>query len=765
MEQDKKIEFPGGKIKKIDELFNKLLNVKNLDDFNNELQNFNQEEQNSIKDFQFGIFKDISINSEFTDLALKLKNKEISQEKYFDILLFNYTVSTNDDEKPHYPLIILLKYCEKNSINQINKETLKEAFKECGYFDKDVIEKTNWEEFINLLKHTSYINDDSNISNENIYYLLYKWQNHKNDYYNETKLEQTKAMKLTQEYKDKIVFPGNSVKEKDKLLKTLLEINYYDENGQEKSYEQLKNDLRGIYKINQGDTNELNVKIKKGFDYRIYLKWTKLKNMIVKLGVLEQARGCDFTDLALKLKNKEISQEKYFDILLFNYVSYVKTKTYNPLIILLKYCEKNSINQINKETLEEAFKECGYFDKDVIENTNWEEFINLLKHTSYINEDNNEYHIETTKIDNLLKQCNYGFHNKKNYLYTKILKKGLYLTSMIKDKKRKKIYFGAPGTGKSYKLDKNASGFFIPDNIKNILFRPSYSYSDFVGVYKPKKEKNKTVFDFIPGPLINILIKAYENPEEDYLLVIEEINRANVSEVFGDFFQLIERNKDGRSQYDISVSEDLKIYLNQEKSKPENKEKLKNLNPEKLYFPSNLYIWATMNSSDQGTFPLDTAFKRRWDFEYIGIDDNEEEVEKVYFKLPGDDDSINWNDFRKLINKKLLEINSTINEDKLLGPFFIGGNLNDNSPEDNTEIIKNKVVPYLYEDVLKYLGREAINKIFNPKLKTLSEIIKEFNKENAKLTDIFLFSNKEIEDNANNSNSNNNATITESQNN
>ena len=143
MEQDKKIEFPGGKIKKIDELFNKLLNVKNLDDFNNELKNFNQEEQNSIKDFQFGIFKDISINSEFTDLALKLKNEQISQKKYFDILLFNYTLSTNDDETPHYPLIILLKYCEKNSINQINKETLKEAFKECGYFDEDVIENTN----------------------------------------------------------------------------------------------------------------------------------------------------------------------------------------------------------------------------------------------------------------------------------------------------------------------------------------------------------------------------------------------------------------------------------------------------------------------------------------------------------------------------------------------------------------------------------------------------------------------------------------------
>ena len=332
--------------------------------------------------------------------------------------------------------------------------------------------------------------------------------------------------------------------------------------------------------------------------------------------------------------------------------------------------------------------------------------------------------------------------------------------------KNQKIYYGAPGTGKSHKLKndandlKNFNNSKTPNKKVRITFHPSYSYSNFVGSYKPKTEGDKTVFKFVPGPLINILIEAYEKPDKNYLLIIEEINRANVSEVFGDFFQLIERDENGRSQYDISASGDLEDYLE--------KNKKGSLNPDELCFPKNLYIWATMNSSDQGTFPLDTAFKRRWDFEYIGIDDNEKEAENIRFKLSEGDEEINWNKFRKFINGKLLEINSTINEDKLLGPFFIGGNLENNDPEDNTEIIKNKVVPYLYEDVLKYLGSEAINKIFNPKLKTLSQIIKEFDKENAKLTDIFSFSNKEIEDNANNSNSNNNAqptTTIESQNN
>ena len=312
---------------------------------------------------------------------------------------------------------------------------------------------------------------------------------------------------------------------------------------------------------------------------------------------------------------------------------------------------------------------------------------------------------------------------------------------------RQKIYYGAPGTGKSYKLDQDKKEI-DPETTLRITFHPSYSYSNFVGVYKPIKteeNKNKMVFDFIPGPLINILIKAYEEQGRNHLLIIEEINRANVSEVFGDFFQLIERNQEWESQYGISVSEDLKNYLNE-------KHKKLNLKVDDLKFPSNLYIWATMNSSDQGTFPLDTAFKRRWDFEYIGIDDNEKEVENICFKIPNDNKKIKWNEFRKLINEKLLKINNTINEDKLLGPFFIGGNLDRDDLEGNGEIIKNKVIPYLYEDVLKFLGTEAISAIFTSNkdskkeeenvILTLSDIIKKFEKEEIK--NIFNFDEKEI---------------------
>ena len=474
----------------------------------------------------------------------------------------------------------------------------------------------------------------------------------------------------------------------------------------------------------------------------------------------------NFSDLAQKVLKRKITPQDYLDIFVLNYVIKIGNKSYNPLICLLDYLTNNNYDY---QSFEIKYKEINNAMGNASSNSN-NSYINkqlhlLWKETSYFSNSETILKLKNNP-QKLLDKCNRKYHDQPVEKFLSDIKnqteKSIYLTTEFSadgfdppkiqsspenntnQDFRQKIYYGAPGTGKSYKLDQDKKEI-DPETTLRITFHPSYSYSNFVGVYKPIKteeNKNKMVFDFIPGPLINILIKAYEEQERNHLLIIEEINRANVSEVFGDFFQLIERNQEWESQYGISVSEDLKTYLNE-------KHKELNLEVDDLKFPSNLYIWATMNSSDQGTFPLDTAFKRRWNFEYIGIDDNKDNV-NILFKLPADKESTDWNDFRESINEILLDINSTINEDKLLGPFFIGGNLNGNDAEDNTEIIKNKVVPYLYEDVLKYLGREAINKIFNSKLKNLSQIISEFDKEKeknnkkdknnpkiAKFTDIF----------------------------
>ena len=297
---------------------------------------------------------------------------------------------------------------------------------------------------------------------------------------------------------------------------------------------------------------------------------------------------------------------------------------------------------------------------------------------------------------------------------------------------RQIIYFGAPGTSKSYTLNKDAEKIA---NQKRVTFYPGYSYQQFVGTYKPCMDSDKIAYKFVPGPLLRLLEKALkaetqaenkedtsaaehstENQEngkeekdtEKFLLIVEELNRAEAAAVFGDLFQLLDRNSDGESEYPISVSEDLKQYLEKQgvwKKETEDTQK-------QLYFPSNFYIWATMNSADQGVFPLDTAFKRRWDFKYFGIDDAAD-------KLTNDKQKF-WNELRKTINKELHD-KLKLNEDKLLGPFFM--KVENIDEQTFWERFCSKVLLYLYEDAAR-LNR---NRIFQSKI-TYSQMFAKFAK-------------------------------------
>ncbi|MDS3856924.1 AAA family ATPase [Staphylococcus hominis] len=296
------------------------------------------------------------------------------------------------------------------------------------------------------------------------------------------------------------------------------------------------------------------------------------------------------------------------------------------------------------------------------------------------------------------------------------------------------IYFGAPGTGKSYLLNKNAEPF--KDKYRRITFHPNIMYSDLVGTFKPFPTQNSQTpitYEYIPGTLIKTLIDALTNPQTPYLLIIEEINRANVSAAFGDMFQLLDRNEDGESTYPIDVNEDLKLYLDKIKNNTKYsheaslaiEETIKN----GLKFPSNLYIWATMNSADQGVMPLDTAFKRRWNFKYISIDSSyDEETFKTFGNISlGSNREVTWNDMRQFINNKLSLLN--IPEDKLLGPYFLSKNILNSSTQTVTTAFKNKVLMYLFED----LGVHNRSKIFSTKLLRYSNIVDEFNKYGEKI--------------------------------
>lgn len=282
------------------------------------------------------------------------------------------------------------------------------------------------------------------------------------------------------------------------------------------------------------------------------------------------------------------------------------------------------------------------------------------------------------------------------------------------------LVFGAPGTGKSHELKELQERYFADRNsYERVTFYSNYSYPNFVGTYKPKMDGKDIVYSYVPGPFIRILEKAYKNPDKNYLLVIEEINRANPAAAFGDIFQLLDR-KNGRSEYSIETSEELKLFFAKrfvsrfdEMSDEEKDMVLDSFS--KMYIPPNMYIWATMNSADQGVYPMDTAFKRRWDFKYIGINDNMEAMQKVTFKmaLNSGEKKVNWNKLRTRINEVLSGPQCRVNEDKLLGPYFISSEVMainkdtrsfDESKFDNDQFIdafKNKVIMYLFEDAAK----------------------------------------------------------------
>lgn len=269
----------------------------------------------------------------------------------------------------------------------------------------------------------------------------------------------------------------------------------------------------------------------------------------------------------------------------------------------------------------------------------------------------------------------------------------------------------------------------------------------YVNLSKPTSRKKDISYEYVPGPFMRVLVKALKNAMTDnprpFVLLIEEINRANVAAVFGDVFQLLDRDDDGVSEYKIATTYDMRKYLAHELEVDESQ-------VENIKIPNNMFIWATMNSADQGVFPMDTAFKRRWDFTYLGIDDNDENLQGKYVYLSGDkSQKVEWNKLRKAINNFLA--NSKINEDKQIGPYFISKNII--IPEQGDEIererfiaaFKNKVIMYLYEDA----ARQKRSKLFegcSQNSTRYSQICKEFDQKGVKIFNQDIISECEIED-------------------
>lgn len=274
------------------------------------------------------------------------------------------------------------------------------------------------------------------------------------------------------------------------------------------------------------------------------------------------------------------------------------------------------------------------------------------------------------------------------------------------------IFYGAPGTGKSFQAASYVQCGEM--HLHRTVFFTDYQYSDFVGCLKPSIEGKDITYIFQEGPFLTALKDAYENPTEPIVLLIEELNRGNAAAIFGDIFQLLDRDTDGSSKYEITVSKELASSLTSYEA----------CQGGRLKLPSNLFITATMNNSDQAVYPLDTAFKRRWSQIHVPIDFTKLEAinpDMVAPKIEISTGSYSWPEFALAANE-LVKRNSNVPEDRLLGPFFLS--TEELLQENLNSTIATKVLSYMWDDVLKY---ESKSIIFSEAVHTFDELQQKFN--------------------------------------
>ena len=280
------------------------------------------------------------------------------------------------------------------------------------------------------------------------------------------------------------------------------------------------------------------------------------------------------------------------------------------------------------------------------------------------------------------------------------------------------LLYGVPGCGKSFTImTKHCKD---ADAIERVVFHPDYTYGDFVGQILPltDAESGKIRYEFSPGPFTRILSDAYNHPTKKYCLIIEEINRGNAPAIFGDIFQLLDRDEEGYGAYEITNADvAAKVYICGQKSK-------------KIKLPSNLFIFATMNTSDQNVFTLDTAFQRRWNMRMV-----ENNVFKSTIAQESIlDTNIKWAKFADAINSLIItkNVGMTSSEDKRLGAYFVtekdlyfyttADGITQEDADDRNHNFPEKVLKYLWDDAFKFTRDE----VFKSDYDSLEKLIKAF---------------------------------------
>lgn len=359
-----------------------------------------------------------------------------------------------------------------------------------------------------------------------------------------------------------------------------------------------------------------------------------------------------------------------------------------------------------------------------------------LQNYTNIKFDNGEVSINKNVVDNtdILTPSEHEATDAKSY-YEYFGKENCVSNIGLKNTKinlpLQQIYYGAPGTGKSYEINEITK----KHSVIRTTFHPDSDYSTFVGAYKPvmsqvelrdvsghvviedgkKLKEERITYKYVKQAFLKAYLAAWQKysnggeTTEPQFLVIEEINRGNCAQIFGDLFQLLDRADNGFSTYPIEADTDLQTEISKAFGEDGEYALGEGFNIEGvvscydgiteavkegrvLLLPNNLYIWATMNTSDQSLFPIDSAFKRRWDWKYVKITDA-----KKGWKIKCGSEECNWWTFVTEINKKIAK--ETSSDDKKLGYFFCKPDKNGNTISEDKFV--GKVLFYLWNDVFK----------------------------------------------------------------
>lgn len=671
---------------------------------------------------ELGIWKNSKLD--LNDLAIKVATNEITITDYFDVILLNYIQPVNG--KIIHPLYQILKYMKLNNAKYIQKNEISNALN----LSDEESDSESINALYNILVGTSYFTDNNNIltiSNKYTVDELLSKCNTKytcDDGYERAKSElknddekyieyliSNNQIELSEEELQLEIESENIIEDRKFEFKQWLKDSGRFKSNSVRNYTYYINYIKkhgytdyDLYRID--DIRIIDELIYKFNNNEIYKEWNKKNRWTpsnaltaYKEFLLEKSEIIKPNHFVISIKDYSSVHEPYFNKYGYMYWSETHSRKYNVGDIIYLYFSEDNGQEITRIKKKAMVDEINIPRQKLLDEKYYDEGI-----TYYGSDD---YYIKV-KLVSETDNDNMNYRNLKEKFSFSVPQTGTSLISnqelidyiesafenniMLNEINRvhggfNKIYYGVPGCGKSHIVNDNFKESEY--NIFRTTFHPEYSNSDFIGQIIPTAKGEKVEYNFHPGAFTEALEYALVHETEQVCLIIEEINRGNASAIFGDIFQLLDRDKDGNSKYKI-FNGPIQEYLVKHK-----------LAIKDIYIPSNMWIIATMNTSDQNVFTLDTAFKRRWKMEYIknefANDEKSNELRNKVIRISEKYPNVTWGKFVSTINHHMLIDNNGINaEDKQLGVYFVTLEEVNNQKE-----FAEKVLSYLWEDVAK----------------------------------------------------------------